>query len=255
MKIRLFATLAAAACGLVALPFAGAALHLAQAQAASPAQALPAPKVDVVLTAATAGKMETAVLAGGCFWGIQGVFEHVKGVQKVYSGYSGGPGAMAQYELVSTGRTGHAESVQIVFDPQQISYGEVLRIFFTVATDPTQVNMQFPDEGPQYRGEIFYANPDQKRVAEAYIQQLNDAHVFRKPIATRVDPLKGFFKAEDYHQDYLTRHPDQPYIATYDIPKVAMLRQVFPDRYVAKPTLVFPAEEAKARPAKAAKVS
>jgi peptide-methionine (S)-S-oxide reductase len=250
MKTRLAVTLAAAACGLLALPFAGGVLYPSQAQAASPAQALPAPKIDVVLTAATAGKMETAVLAGGCFWGVQGVFEHVKGVQKVYSGYSGGPGAMAQYELVSTGRTGHAESVQIVFDPQQISYGEILRIFFTVATDPTQVNMQVPDEGPQYRGEIFYANPEQKRVAEAYIQQLNDAHVYRKPIATRVDPLKGFFKAEDYHQDYLTLHPEQPYIATYDIPKVAMLRQVFPDRYVAKPTLVFPAEQAKARPAK-----
>jgi peptide-methionine (S)-S-oxide reductase len=216
------------------------------AQAASPAQALPAPKVDVVLTAATTGKMETAVLAGGCFWGVQAVFQHVKGVQKVYSGYAGGPGSMAQYELVSTGRTGHAESVQIVFDPQQISYGEVLRIFFTVATDPTEVNMQFPDQGPQYRGEIFYGTPDQKRVAEAYIQQLNDAHVFRKPIATRVDPLKGFFKAEDYHQDYLVRHPGEPYIATYDVPKVAMLRQVFPDRYVAKPTLVFPGGQPRA---------
>jgi peptide-methionine (S)-S-oxide reductase len=253
MKTRLIVTLAAAACGLVALPFAGGVLHMAQAQAASPAQALPAPKIDVALP--TIGKMETAVLSGGCFWGVQGVFEHVKGVQKVYSGYSGGPGAMAQYELVSTGRTGHAESVEIIFDPQQISYGEILRIFFTVATDPTEVNKQFPDEGPQYRGEVFYATADQKRVAEAYIQQLNDAHVFKKPIATRVDPLKGFFKAEDYHQDYLTLHPDQGYIATYDIPKVVMLRQVFPDRYVAKPTLVFPAAEAKTRPVKTAKAS
>ncbi|WP_394764519.1 peptide-methionine (S)-S-oxide reductase MsrA [Phenylobacterium sp.] len=237
MKIRLFPTLAAAACGLVILPFAGGALRIAQAQAASPAQALPAPKIDAAPP--TPGKMETAVLAGGCFWGVQGVFEHVKGVKKVYSGYSGGPGVAAQYELVSTGTTGHAESVQIVFDPQQISYGQVLQIFFTVATDPTQLNMQFPDQGPQYRGEIFYTTPDQKRVAEAYIRQLNDARVFKKPIATRVDPLKGFFKAEDYHQDYLIRHPEQPYIATYDLPKVAMLRQVFPDRYVAKPTTVF----------------
>jgi peptide-methionine (S)-S-oxide reductase len=233
--------LVAAACGLLALPVVGGALHMAQAQAATPAQALPSPKVDVALTT-TAGKTETAVLSGGCFWGVQGVFEHVKGVKKVYSGYSGGPGAMAQYELVSPGTTGHAESVEIVFDPQQISYGEILRIFFSVATDPTQLNMQFPDEGTQYRGEIFYATPDQKRVAEAYIQQLNDAHAFRKPIATRVDALKGFFKAEDYHQDYLTRHPDQPYIATYDLPKVAMLRQVFPDRYVAKPATVFPTD-------------
>lgn len=245
--------LVAAACGLLALPLAAGALHMAQARAASPAQALPAPKIDVALT--TPGKTETAVLSGGCFWGIQGVFEHVKGVKKVYSGYSGGPGSAAQYELVSTGTTGHAESVQIVFDPQEISYGEVLRIFFSVATDPTQVNMQFPDEGPQYRGEIFYADAEQKRVAEAYIRQLNDAHAFKKPIATRVDPLKGFFKAEDYHQDYLVRHPNNPYIATYDIPKVVMLREVFPDRYVAKPTLVFQSDEPKAKPMKTAKAS
>jgi peptide-methionine (S)-S-oxide reductase len=239
MKTRLFA--AAAASLLVSLGSLAA-------QAASPAQALPPPKINAALPAA--GKLETAVLAGGCFWGIQGVFQHVKGVTKVYSGYAGGLGGTAQYELVSTGTTGHAESVQIVFDPQQITYGQVLQIFFTVATDPTQVNMQFPDEGPQYRGEIFYANADQKRVAEAYIQQLNDAHVFRKPIATRVDPLKGFFKAEDYHQDYLILHPGQPYIATYDIPKVVMLREVFPDRYVAKPTMVFPTQQATTRPAK-----
>jgi len=236
--------LVAAACSVLALPIAGAVLHFSQAQAASPAQALPAPKLDASLPAA--GQAETAVLSGGCFWGVQAVFEHVKGVKKVYAGYSGGPGAMAQYELVSTGTTGHAESVEVVFDPQQITYGEVLRIFFTVATDPTQVNMQFPDEGPQYRNEVFYGSPEQKRVAEAYIQQLNEAHVFRKPIATRVDPLKGFFKAEDYHQDYLVRHPDQPYIATYDMPKVAMLRQVFPDRFIAKPTTVFEQRIAKA---------
>ena len=241
MKTRLFAAVAASL--LVSFAAAGG-----RRRPRRPAQALPAPKINAALPAA--GKLETAVLSGGCFWGIPGVFEHVKGVKKVYSGYSGGMGATAQYELVSTGTTGHAESVQIVFDPQEITYGQVLQIFFTVATDPTQVNMQFPDEGPQYRGEIFYANADQKRVAEAYIQQLNDAHVFRKPIATRVDPLKGFFKAEDYHQDYLILHPSQPYIATYDIPKVAMLREVFPDRYVAKPTMVFPTQQATARPAK-----
>lgn len=241
-------TLVAAACGFLALPFAGGILHVAQAEAASPAQALPAPKIDAAMPAA--GKVETAVLSGGCFWGVQAVFQHVKGVKQVYSGYSGGPGVAANYELVSTGTTGHAESVQIVFDPRQISYGQVLQIFFTVATDPTQLNMQYPDQGPQYRGEVFYANPDQKRVAEAYIRQLNDAHVFKKPIATRVDPLKGFFKAEDYHQDYLVRHPQQPYIATYDVPKVTMLREVFPDRYVAKPTTVFPVEQPATRPAK-----
>ncbi len=239
MKTQFLAALAAAAAAVLISNAAPAAGVLKPG-------ALPAPKVNVALPAA--GTMETAVLSGGCFWGVQGVFEHVKGVKKVYSGYSGGPGAAAHYELVGTGTTGHAESVQIVFDPHQISYGEVLQIFFSVATDPTQVNMQFPDEGPQYRGEIFYANPDQKRVAEAYIQQLNEAHAFKKPIATRVDPLKGFFKAEDYHQDYLVRHPEQPYIATYDIPKVAMLREVFPDRYVAKPTLVFPTDQPKTRP-------
>jgi peptide-methionine (S)-S-oxide reductase len=228
-KTQLFAAIAAAT-----LLISGAA-PAAGIMKASP---LPAPTADAAAPAA--GAMETAVLSGGCFWGVQGVFEHVKGVKKVYSGYAGGPGMAAHYEMVSTGTTGHAESVQITFDPHQISYGEILRIFFTVATDPTQVNMQYPDEGPQYRGEIFYATADQKRVAEAYIAQLNEAHVFRKPIATRVDPLKGFFKAEDYHQDYLTRHPDQPYIATYDIPKVNALRETFPDRYLAKPTLVFP---------------
>jgi peptide-methionine (S)-S-oxide reductase len=167
------------------------------------------------------------------------VFEHVKGVKKAYSGYSGGPGAAANYELVSTGTTGHAESVQVIYDPSVISYGEILRIYFTVATDPTQLNHQFPDEGPQYRGEIFYGSPDQKRIAEAYIHQLSAAHAFKAPIVTRVDPLKGFFKAEDYHQDYLERHPLQPYIATYDVPKVAMLKAVFPDRYQARATKVF----------------
>jgi len=223
----------------------------APAGAASPAQALPAPKVDAV-TPVAAGATETAVLSGGCFWGVQAVFQHVKGVKKVVSGYSGGPAAAAQYETVSTGATGHAESVQITFDPKQISFGEILRIFFTVATDPTQVNMQFPDEGTQYRGEVFYATPDQKRVAEAYIKQLNDAHVFRKPIATRVDPLKGFYRAEDYHQDYLILHPNQPYIATYDVPKVVALREVFPDRYVDTPTVVFAQNQPRAAKAKKA---
>jgi peptide-methionine (S)-S-oxide reductase len=241
MRTQIFAALAASTLLISCAAPAGA---------ASPAQALPAPKVDA---APAAGTTETAVLAGGCFWGVQAVFQHVKGVKKVYSGYSGGPAAAAQYETVSTGRTGHAESVQIVFDPAQISYGEILRIFFTVATDPTQLNMQFPDEGTQYRGEVFYATPDQKRVAEAYIQQLKDAHVFRKPIATRVDPLKGFYRAEDYHQDYLILHPTQPYIATYDVPKVTMLREVFPARYVDTPTVVFAQNQP--RPAKAKKTS
>ena len=228
--------LAAAACGLLALPMLGGVFRGQTAQAA-PAAALPAPMADSA--PAAPGKMETAVLSGGCFWGVQGVFEHVKGVKKVYAGYSGGFGSSVNYELVSTGTTGYAESVQISYDPREISYGEILRIFFTVATDPTQLNKQFPDEGTQYRGEIFYANPDQKRVAEAYIRQLNAAHAFPKAIVTRVDALHGFYKAENYHQDYLVLHPNQPYIATYDVPKVAMLREVFPDRYIAKPTTVF----------------
>jgi peptide-methionine (S)-S-oxide reductase len=228
--------LVAAACAVLALPVLGVVLH-GQAAQAAPASALPAPQADSAAPAP--GKLETAVLSGGCFWGVQGVFEHVKGVKKVYAGYAGGPAMAANYELVSTGTTGHAESVQINFDPREISYGEILRIFFTAATDPTQLNAQFPDEGTQYRGEIFYASPDQKRVAEAYIRQLSAAHVFHKPIVTRVDALHGFYKAENYHQDYLVLHPDQPYIATYDAPKVAMLREAFPDRYIAKPTTVF----------------
>jgi peptide-methionine (S)-S-oxide reductase len=225
------AGLALGACAVLALPFAGAALH------AQPVSApVPAPAADV---AATPGKLQTAVLSGGCFWGVQGVYEHVKGVRRVYAGYAGGAAATAQYETVSTGTTGHAESVQIIFDPSQISYGEILRIFFTVATDPTQLNEQFPDQGTQYRGEIFYSSPDQQRVASAYVRQLNAAHVFHRPIVTRVDPLKGFYKAEDYHQDYLVRHPEQPYIATYDLPKVAMLRQLFPAQYRAAPITVL----------------
>ncbi len=213
-----------------------AAGSLAAACSASHA-AVPPPRVDVP---ASRGGLETAVLSGGCFWGIQGVFEHVRGVRKVWSGYAGGLAATAQYEVVSTGVTGHAESVQIQFDPKVISYGRILQIFFSVATDPTQVNMQFPDHGTQYRSEIWYATPDQQRVAEAYIRQLDAAHAFPKPIATRVDPLKGFFRAEGYHQDYLVRHPDQPYIYTYDLPKVGALKREFPTVYRADPVLAAP---------------
>jgi peptide-methionine (S)-S-oxide reductase len=224
-------TLAAAACAALALPFVGSA-SLAQSVSAP----VPAPMVDV---APTPGKLQTAVLSGGCFWGVQGVYEHVKGVKKVYAGYSGGAAATAQYETVSTGMTGHAESVEITYDPSQISYGQILRIFFTAATDPTQLNKQFPDEGTQYRSEIFFTTPDQQRVATAYIRQLDAAKAFHHPIVTRVDPLKGFYKAEDYHQDYLVRHPDAPYIATYDLPKVAMLRQMFPAQYRPAPITVL----------------
>ncbi len=196
---------------------------------------MPAPAVDPP----GAGGSAVAVLSGGCFWGVQGVFEHVRGVRQVVSGYAGGYAATANYEVVSTGTTGHAESVRIVYDPTQISYGEILRIYFSVATDPTQVGGQFPDVGSQYRGEIFYATPAQKEVAERYIAQLTAAHVFRRPITTRVDPLKGFFPAEGYHQNYLYLHPDQPYIATYDIPKVAALKALFPGEWQPKAVLAM----------------
>lgn len=211
---------------------AAAAIMAAPARGAAPALALPAPAVD---EPANAAGLETAVLAGGCFWGIEGVFEHVRGVRKVVSGYAGGSRLTANYELVSSGATGHAESVQIQFDPRQVSYGEILRIFFSVATDPTQVNQQYPDHGPQYRSEIFYQSPAQQRVAESYIRQLDQARVFRRPIATKVSPAKGFYAAEGYHQDFLARHPDHPYIVAWDLPKIAALSRAFPDRYRATP--------------------
>ena len=198
---------------------------------------IPAPQVD---SGKTAGALQTAVISGGCFWGVQGVFQHVKGVKRVVSGYAGGERSTAEYETVSTGTTGHAESVQITFDPAQISYGQLLQIAFSVAFDPTQLNRQGPDIGTQYRSEIWYANDTQKNIAMAYIAQLNQAHAFARPIATRVDPLRGFYPAEDYHQDYLYLHPSQPYIAINDIPKVNNLKHIFPDLYLPQPTLVNP---------------
>jgi peptide-methionine (S)-S-oxide reductase len=171
---------------------------------------------------------ETAVLAGGCFWGLQGVFEHVRGVRRVVAGYAGGDRRSADYETVSTGATGHAESIKIVFDPRQISFVQLLQVYFSVATDPTQLNRQFPDEGPQYRGEIFFLDGSQKVVAQRYIAQLQAARVFKSRIVTRVDAYSGFYPAEAYHQDYLIRHPDAPYIATYDMPKLAALKTMFP---------------------------
>jgi len=217
-----------------ALAAGATALAIAALSACSPAQAsirLPAPAVDVP---ATTGP-QSVVLAGGCFWGVQGVFAHVRGVKQVVAGYAGGKQATANYETVSTGATGHAESVRITFDPKEITYGGILRIFFSVATDPTQVNRQFPDSGTQYRSEVFYTNPSQKMVADLYIGQLNRAKVFNRPIATRVDPDTGFFRAEAHHQDYLVRHPEAPYIATFDAPKVAALKTLFPADYRAKP--------------------
>jgi peptide-methionine (S)-S-oxide reductase len=205
----------------------------------SVAEAAPAAVPAAALDEPASGRLETAVLSGGCFWGIQGVFEHVKGVKQVVAGYAGGASSTAQYELVSTGTTGHAESVKVTFDPTQVSYGQILRIFFSVATDPTQVCGQYPDQGPQYRSEIWYTSAAQKTVAERYIAQLDGAHAFASHISTRVDALPGFFAAEGYHQDYLAHHPDNPYIATFDLPKVAALKRVFPLSYVSSPVLTL----------------
>ena len=200
-----------------------------RAKAAEAAVMLPNPAVDAPL--ATTSQKQTAVMAGGCFWGIQAVFQHVKGVQSAVSGYSGGSRSTAEYEVVSTGRTGHAESVQITFDPAQITYGQLLKVFFSVAHDPTQLNRQGPDTGTQYRSVIFYVNDEQKRVAEAYIAQLEKARSFPRPIVTQVVPLTEFYAAEAYHQNYAALHPDNPYIAFNDAPKVEHLRAEFPDLY------------------------
>jgi peptide-methionine (S)-S-oxide reductase len=176
----------------------------------------------------------TAVLAGGCFWGVQAVFQHVKGVISATSGYAGGEAKTAHYEMVSDGNTGHAESVQIVYDRSQITYGELLRIYFSVAHDPTQLNRQGPDEGTQYRSSIFYSDASQKQIAEAYVAKLNQDKVFRKPVVTQVVQLKGFYPAEGYHQNYAEKHPDNPYIAYNDAPKVENLRKSFPEIYTGK---------------------
>jgi peptide-methionine (S)-S-oxide reductase len=199
---------------------------------ANPAAALPAPMQDAPL--ATASGQQTAVLSGGCFWGVQAVFQHVKGVISATSGYAGGAAKTAEYEIVSTGETGHAESVQIVYDPSQITYGELLRVFFSVAHDPTQLNRQGPDQGTQYRSSIFYSNEEQKRIAETYIAQLDQAKIFSRPIVTTVVPLQAFYPAEAYHQNYAALHPNQPYIVFNDAPKVEHLRKEFPDLYTGK---------------------
>lgn len=202
------------------------------AKANPAAAAVPAPAVDAPRTSAPG--QQTAVVSGGCFWGVQAVFQHVKGVITATSGYAGGSAKNAEYELVSTGETGHAESVQVVYDPSQITYGELLRIFFAVAHDPTQLNRQGPDEGTQYRSAIFFVNDEQMRIAQAYIGQLDQAKVFSRPIVTQVVHLQGFYPAEAYHQNYAALHPNQPYIVFNDAPKVAHLRQIFPDLYIGK---------------------
>jgi peptide-methionine (S)-S-oxide reductase len=196
---------------------------------------VPAPALDQPLAA---GELQTAVLAGGCFWGVHGVFQRVTGVQRVLSGYAGGSAETATYEQVSGGATGHAESVEITFDPAQISYGELLRIFFSVAHDPTQLDRQGPDRGPQYRSAIFFADAAQQRIADAYIAQLDKAGVFGRPIVTRVDALQRFFPAEAYHQDFLINNPTYPYIVYNDLPKIENLKQLFSDRYRDEPVTV-----------------
>ena len=197
--------------------------------AGGPRPAFPNPAVDAAL-ATTKGE-QTAVLAGGCFWGVEAVFEHVKGVTRVESGYAGGSADAAQYETVSSGRTGHAESVQITYDPSQITYGQLLKVFFAVAHDPTELNRQGPDIGTQYRSAIFYKNEEQKRIAESYIAQLNQAKVFSQKIVTQVVPLNSFFEAESYHQNYLANHPNEPYIVYNDLPKLVNLRKQLPELY------------------------
>src|SRR2546430_1424758 len=213
-------TLTFAACALALLQACGAALQAAP---------LPAPATD--LPKPTASATQTAVFAGGCFWGVEAVFRHVKGVKTAVSGYAGGDRTTANYMTVSSGLTKHAESVQVTFDPSQVSYGELLRIFFSVAHDPTQLNRQGPDVGSQYRSAIFYANEAEKETAQAYIDQLNKAHVFSRPIVTQVAPFEHFYPAEEYHQNYLARHPDQPYVVFNDLPKVQRLQQQFPALY------------------------
>ena len=186
--------------------------------------------------------MQTAVLAGGCFWGVQGVYQHVRGVRKVLSGYAGGDKSDgANTDTVGSGRTGHAESVEIQFDPKQVSYGELLQIYFSVAHDPTQLNRQGPDVGTQYRSAIFYTDDSQKKIAEAYIAQLDKAKVFERPIVTTVSADTGFYAAEDYHQDYLVNNPDSPYIVFNDLPKVRNLEKLFPRVYVQQPVTVYAA--------------
>ena len=213
---------------------AGIGLHVSSS-AAEDARLLPPPVLDAPAGPANSA---VAVLAGGCFWGMQGVFQHVDGVTSAVSGYAGGDSSTAQYESVGSGTTGHAESVQVTFDPRKISYGRLLQIFFMVAHDPTELNRQGPDFGTQYRSAIFPTDPEQARVAKAYIAQLNQAHAFDGAIVTRVEPDRAFYPAESYHQDFLTLHPTYPYIVVNDLPKVAKLKRLFPASYRADPVLV-----------------
>jgi peptide-methionine (S)-S-oxide reductase len=221
--------------GLAAIgALAVAAFAVAPSFASEDAVVIPAPAMD----AKPADGTQTVVLSGGCFWGVQGVFQHTAGVVSAVSGYAGGNKATAQYEIVSTGSTGHAESVQVKYDPKKISYGKLLQIFFSVAHNPTELNYQGPDHGTQYRSAIWTTTDEQKKVTDAYIAQLDAAKVFGKPIVTKVGPLQAFYAAEGYHQDYLTLHPTQPYISYNDLPKVENLKKLFAENYTEKPTLV-----------------
>jgi peptide-methionine (S)-S-oxide reductase len=213
------------------------ALACASTLAAEAAVAVPAPSGKAVL--ASTANTATVVLAGGCFWGVQGVFQHTQGVLQAVSGYAGGKADSATYSMVSSGTTGHAEAVQVTYDPRKISYGQILQIYFSVAHDPTQLNRQGPDHGTQYRSAIFTASDEQAQATRAYIAQINAAKVFSAPIVTQVTPLQGFYRAEDYHQDYATLHPNQPYIAYNDLPKISNLQKMYPAIYRAEPVLVF----------------
>jgi peptide-methionine (S)-S-oxide reductase len=222
-------------CGAAALAAVACLGWLGLVRAAEPAVALPAPALD---NPKHGGPLQTAVLAGGCFWGMQGVFEHVRGVRAVLAGYSGGRADTAHYDDVGGGTTGHAESVQITFDPGELSFGELLQIYFSVAHDPTELDRQGPDTGSQYRSDIFYSDETQRRIAASYIAQLDQAHSFGRPIATRVDPLKRFYPAEGYHQDFYLTNADNPYIVVNDLPKIRHLQQLFPGYYRDTPVTV-----------------
>jgi peptide-methionine (S)-S-oxide reductase len=213
-----------------------------QAFAAEQAVQIPPPVLD---QSAPGSAMETAVIAGGCFWGVQGVYQHVEGVSNAVSGYAGGADETADYAKVSRGWTGHAEAVQVTYDPAKISYGRILQIYFSVAHDPTQLNRQGPDRGTQYRSTVFPQNDEQAEIAKAYIAQLDQAKLYNAKIVTTIEPGKGFHPAEEYHQDYLTKNPRQPYIVINDLPKIEQLKRLFPERYRAKPALVAEAIAAK----------
>jgi peptide-methionine (S)-S-oxide reductase len=223
---RMFLVVALAASAWLALQ----PLHAADGPVMIAPPAVDNPKAD--------GALQSAVLSGGCFWGVQGVFEHVRGVRKVVAGYAGGDKSTAEYGTVGRGTTGHAESVQITFDPAEVSYGELLHVFFSVVHDPTQLNRQGPDSGTQYRSEIFYLDDAQKKIAQSYISQLNGSKVFPEPIVTRVDAFKGFYPAEAYHQDFLIHNPNYSYIVYNDLPKIQNLRRMLPEYFQGKPVMV-----------------